>query len=65
MKKCPECKIDMIIIQEDTPHPHSWGGFCLYGCQKCHMVYYQHLDEEGKESKDLTSEDLKKMILDK
>lgn len=61
MKKCPSCKIDMIIIQDDSPHPYSWGGFRLYGCQNCHMVYYQHLDSEGRESKQLTEDEVKRM----
>jgi hypothetical protein len=61
MKKCPKCKIEMIIIQDDTPNPYSWGGFRLYGCQNCHMIYYQHLDREGKESQELTKEELERM----
>lgn len=61
MKKCPKCKIDMIIIQDDTPHPYSWGGFRLYGCQKCHRIYYQHLDAKGKESEDISDDELKEI----
>lgn len=46
MRKCPKCKTDMILIQDDHEFPYNWGGYRLYGCRKCGKVLFEHTEEE-------------------
>jgi hypothetical protein len=62
MMKCPTCSEELIIIQHDTPHPGSWGGYRLYGCKRCKRLVYEHLDEDTKEIQKRLDESAKQKI---
>ena len=46
---CPDCKTNMTILIDETVVPHSWGGFILYGCDKCKRTFWERFDYGDKE----------------
>ena len=52
MNKCPYCKKDMTILQDETAIPHSWGSYTLYGCNDCHGVFFKRSGSPYPNKKD-------------
>lgn len=62
---CKECNRDMVLVEDDTPLPHSWGGYRLWGCDKCGRVRFERFDLSKKAKKHLKEDKEKSRVKNK